>query len=84
MRPNEIKVGDTYRNRGAGRVTRRVLEISWYARPEHWLGSDETQPKNEKGVRFVDSKGREGRLYLSSFAAWAGNVVEAGNVAETP
>jgi hypothetical protein len=72
MSPRLIKVGRTYKNRGQGRTTRKVLEISnklkapWYspgARPDDLI------------VRFEQS-GQEFTLYLKSFAAWAGSVAK--------
>jgi hypothetical protein len=30
---------------------------------------------NEPGVKYVDSKGKEGALYLKSFASWCGDCV---------
>lgn len=70
MSPSKIEVGKTYRNRGAGRTLRKVLEISdqlatpWY--------SSAPRPK-DLVVRFVQTNnGKEETLYLKSFAAWCG------------
>ncbi len=74
MRPQDIRVGVTYRNKGAGRTMRHVRRIGRDVVP-HWFGSG--APPDEPGVeyvqfdaamepRFVDS------LYLTSFARWAG------------
>lgn len=75
MRPNEIKVGATYVNRGAGRTRRKVLAIGDEHRPSIWLSGRETQP-DEPGVLFETNKGKQFTLYLSSFASWAGKEVQ--------
>ena len=62
MKQSDIQVGKTYRNKGKGNIRRTVLGIG---------------PERDK-VRFFQHgwmRG-EGRLYLSSFAKWAGSVVE--------
>lgn len=72
MKREDIQVGKTYRNRYKGNTTRKVLEISKDLRVP-WLSSS-TKP-NEPVVRFLQNH-EEGFLYLSSFASWAGSVVE--------
>lgn len=72
MKPSEIRVGTTYVNCGAGKTRRKVLEISDKCRPRFWRG--EGPPPSEPGVRYLQN-GAEGRLYLSSFAQWAGKAV---------
>lgn len=70
----EIEVGKTYRNRGAGRTRRKVLAIGDEHRPKHW--NSPLAPPNEPGVLYVTPKGVKDRLYLTSFKAWVGSVVE--------
>jgi len=70
MKSSEIKVGETYSNRGAGRTQRKVIAIGPDCRPSQWLGFYETAP-NEDGVIF-EQNGVVKRLYISSFATWAG------------
>lgn len=76
MKPSDVKVGETYVNRGAGHTRRKVLAISDKHRPEKWLSwMDDTRP-DEPGVLF-EQNGKRAALYLSSFAKWAkGPVVE--------
>lgn len=74
MRPSEIKAGRTYRNRGSGRTTRRVLAIGWDV-PFVWFGNGQ-QPV-EHGVRF-QAAGQEYTIALSSFAKWAGSELTDG------
>ena len=69
----EIEVGKTYRNRGAGRTRRKVLAIGDEHRPKRWQSP--LDPPNEPGVLF-EQKGVKSRLYLTSFKAWVGSVVE--------
>lgn len=81
MKKKDINVGCTYRNRGAGTMTRKVLEIGDHVRPT-WLGYPDRRPVDEPGVafhQFFNGKFvRSDRLYLSSFASWAGAVVDEG------
>ena len=70
MKPQDIKVGSVYVNRGKGRTARKVLKISKDLKVG-WL-SREPRPVDEPVVEFVDSKGVISRLYLRSFASWAG------------
>lgn len=72
MSPKNIKVGNTYRNKGKGKTTRTVLAIGDDHRPNHWYGDSATP--NEPGVKYKQGD-KERRLYLSSFAQWAGGVV---------
>lgn len=72
MNPRDIEVGGTYANRGAGRNTRKVLSISTNIRPP-WYGG--MSSRNEPGVEFENKNGTKGKLYLSSFAAWAGKEI---------
>lgn len=74
MKPSEIEEGKMYRNRGKGKTVRRVIAIGDEHRPERFLSMNE--PPEEPGVLYADMKGRHERLYLSSFAAWAGSIVE--------
>ena len=75
MRAKDIKVGATYRNRGAGRTWRKVQCISTDVRPP-WRSMN--LPADEPGVQYVDHSGRIAKLYLSSFASWAGSEVDDG------
>lgn len=73
MSPKDIQVGKTYTNRGAGRTQRTVLAIGGEHRPEIWLSPE--PPPQEPGVLYQQSNQRTpNRLYLSSFASWAGKA----------
>jgi len=69
----KIKVGATYRNRGGGRTSRKVLAIGDDHRPEKFLSTN--PPPDEPGVLF-EQDGVQRKLYLSSFIVWAGNEVK--------
>ena len=71
MKHSEIKVGVTYINRAAGRTRRTVLAIGDEHRPTAWF-SNSRRP-NEPGVLF-EQDGKQNRLYISSFASWAGRT----------
>jgi len=73
MKPSEIKERHIYCNRGKGTVLRFVLGIDKNFTPPAWY-SMEPRP-GEPGVRYQDSKGKEGVLYLRSFASWCGKCV---------
>tara|TARA_R110002094_G_C4820911_1_gene204649 strand:- start:349 stop:576 length:228 start_codon:yes stop_codon:yes gene_type:complete len=75
MKPSDIREGKVYRNRGKGKTKRRVIAIGDEHQPAIFLSMNE--PPNEPGVLYADMKGRHENLYLSSFAAWAGSVVES-------
>jgi len=72
MKPSEIQVGKTYRNKGAGRTTRTVLAIG----VEHNPG-DNFRHHGLRGVLF-EQPGREGqhKLIIDHFASWAGSEVK--------
>jgi len=70
MSPKLIEVGKTYRNKGAGRTTRTVLDMGAHL-TERWLSS--SHPPSEPVVKFQQGN-KELYLYLSSFAQWAGSV----------
>ena len=72
MKPTEIEVGKTYRNRGAGRTQRKVLGIDDDYRPRFWYGA--SPRPDEPGVLY-EQDGKQQKLMLSSFAAWAGAEV---------
>jgi hypothetical protein len=72
MMPSEIRVGRTYRNRGKGRTTRTVVSISGDETGLHWY-SMSPRPK-EPVVQFTQGDKTE-KLYISSFASWAGSEV---------
>jgi hypothetical protein len=76
MKPSDINVGSTYKNRGAGKTTRTVLAIGDKYRPPYWSGFPGTEP-TEPGVLFLQGRTRR-KLYISSFAAWAGEEVKGG------
>jgi hypothetical protein len=72
MSPNEIKVGKTYTNRGAGKTQRTVIAIGPEFRPsQFWNATGEPPNHDEPGVLF-EQRGIGRNLYLSSFAKWAG------------
>lgn len=74
MKPTEIEVGKTYRNKNAGRTQRKVLDIGDHCPPKMWLPLS-SQP-DDPGVVYEQS-GKIRSVYLSSFAAWAGAEVKA-------
>jgi len=71
MSPKLIEIGKTYRNRGAGRTTRTVLDIGTHIHAP-WLS--DTVPPGEPVVKFRQGD-KERHLFLCSFARWAGTVV---------
>ncbi len=71
MSPKLIQVGKIYRNRGAGRTTRTVVEIGTHIQCA-WF-SPGKRP-NDPGVKYRQN-GKIATLYLSSFAQWAGSEV---------
>lgn len=74
MKPSDIQVGKTYRNRGAGRTTRTVLEIGTHLEAP-WY-SPNVRP-DEPVVKYAQGgKSGTNTLYLSSFAAWCGKELE--------
>jgi len=79
MKRADIKVDHTYRSRGVGRTTRKVLAIGPEYQPHVWLGDpDRKPPPDAPGVEYAQN-GHVHRLYLFSFAAWAGSEVSDGN-----
>lgn len=73
MKPSEIQVGKTYRNRGAGRTRRTVVAIG----PEH---SPYWTRTGEPGVLYrqcIGGEMRERTIALGSFARWAGAEVQS-------
>jgi hypothetical protein len=70
MKPNEIQIGKTYRNNGAGKTQRTVLDIGSHIR-ERWM-SDSMRP-TEPGVKYRQGN-KERTLSLCSFAKWAGGI----------
>lgn len=75
MKPSEIKVGRTYRNKGAGKTKRKVIGIGTDHRPLDWYGDGDPPAADVPGVLFEDWSGSALRLFLPSFAAWAGSEV---------
>lgn len=69
VKPEDVKVGVTYPNRGAGKTLRTVVAIGPEHRPKRFL-SDRPAP-NEDGVLY-EQNGKRANLYISSFAAWCG------------
>lgn len=78
MKPSEIEVGKTYRNRGAGRTKRRVVAIhppgSEACNRTPW--SSNNQRHYEEAVEYEQQGVGTRLLFISSFATWAGSVVE--------
>lgn len=68
MKTSDIKVGETYVNRGKGRTRRTVIAIGDEHRPPRFYG---LVTPSEPGVLY-EQNGKQYRLYLCSFAAWAG------------
>ena len=77
MRKSEIEVGATYTNRGAGLTRRKVLSIGEYVHPGMLFKRPRGIP-DEPVVEYEqnEQKDRVYRLYLSSFAKWAGRQVD--------
>jgi len=73
MKPADIKVGSTYTNRGAGKTRRTVISIGSEHRPNRFLSDRE--PPAEDGVLY-EQNGKQGSLYISSFAAWCGKLAD--------
>lgn len=78
MKPNQIEAGKTYINRGKGTTKRTVLAISDEHIPMTYYGPN--RPVGEPGVLYkrVYPNGDYcvEKLYLSSFATWAGKEVD--------
>lgn len=72
MKPSDIMVGTTYANNGAGKTQRKVIAIGDEHRPRMFFSQN--SPPEEPGVLF-EQKGKQDRLYLSSFAAWCGKAI---------
>jgi hypothetical protein len=70
MKPREIEAGKTYHNRGKGRTRRTVLAISDKLRAP-WFSMSE---KPDEPVVLYRQGAETARLYLRSFAAWAGGI----------
>jgi hypothetical protein len=84
MKASDIKVGKTYRNRGAGTTQRKVTGIGLEFQPERRYSAE--RPDGMPGVEFqqktlVGGAMRQGfadwsaprRLWMDSFASWAGS-----------
>lgn len=71
MKTKDIKVGESYHNRGKGRTVRTVLEISSELKAP-WFSPE--KPPDSPVVRFSQGD-KEETLYLTSFASWAGGKV---------
>jgi hypothetical protein len=61
-------------NRGAGRTKRTVVAIGDFEC--QWLGDERNVPKEQVVKYLQKGKEEEERLYLSSFASWAGKVLK--------
>ncbi len=82
MKVSDIKVGKTYRNRGKGTTQRKVTGIGLEYQPEHrfrserpdWMVGVEYQQKlpNSAGMGSTIRWSEPRRLWLDSFASWAG------------
>ena len=64
----DIKIGAIYKGRG---TPRHVLRIGPAYRPEWYYP---TKPPEEDGVEFKQGR-RLGRVYISTFARWAKEIV---------
>jgi hypothetical protein len=76
MRRNEIKVGETYANKEAGKTTRKVIAIGRKYAPNR-CRSEDLKHRDEPGVLF-EQRGEQYRLYISAFAKWCGKKVTTG------
>ena len=74
MKRKDIAVGKTYRNKGAGRTTRKVLSIGPVKTMPRWREFAINAPgDDEPYVEFIASNlSAEYVLSLKSFASWAG------------
>jgi len=72
VKPEDIKVGHVYKNKGAGKILREVLDIGEHCRPYGWVLGKGDLPK---GVHYVDSNDKQGILHISDFADWCGERV---------
>jgi hypothetical protein len=72
MKPSEIRAGYRYKNKGAGRTERYVVQIGKHIEAPWFSGN---KRPDEPVVQFVVKSGRVETLYLSSFASWAGSEV---------
>ena len=85
MKASDIKVGSVYRNRGKGTTQRKVTGIGLEFQPERRYSAE--RPDDEPGCEYQqkmpDGALRQGfgdwseprRLWLDSFASWAGSEV---------
>ena len=82
MREDLIKKGGLYRNGGAGTTLRKVLDMGVHCMPGLYFGDSTLLPVDAEGVEYtrVDAEGEPmgmpDRLYLKSFAKWAGSRVD--------
>ena len=74
MEQSEIKVGRTYINKGAGRTKRKVVAIGYEHKPVFY--SSYLPTPNNPGVLY-EQDGKLDNLYLRSFAAWCGKMIES-------
>lgn len=73
MKPQDIKVGSTYKNKGAGKTLRKVIAIGDEHKPDVYWNYDRSHP-HDVGVLY-EQKGKQYRLYLKSFSKWCGSEV---------
>ena len=85
MKQSQIKVGAIYCNRGAGTTQRKVTGIGVEyqpdrrfsaERPDEMLGVEYVQRKAVRARFWGDWETEPRRLWLDSFASWAGEVWE--------
>ena len=80
MKPEDIKVGKTYCNKGKGRTRRTVLAIGPEHLPRQAFNTDGKFPDGAVGVQYQQVEfgieARLSKLWLRSFASWAGSIVE--------
>jgi hypothetical protein len=85
MKLSQIMVGKIYRNRGAGTTHRKVTGIGVEFQPERRFSAE--RPDDMPGVEYVQRKAVRARfwgdweaeprrMWLDSFASWAGEVWE--------
>jgi hypothetical protein len=86
MKPSDIQVGKVYRNRGKGTTQRKVTGIGVEFRPDRRWSPDKPDadaPGVEYQQKLPPNAPRQGfgdwsepsRLWLDSFASWAGAEV---------
>ena len=70
MKPSDIRIGATYRNRGRGRTRRKVIDLG-----SHLVDKWPFLPSGDN-VLFEQNGKQTTTMSLKSFARWAGSEVQ--------